>query len=206
MRSDTGRKGSNRMGDEDGRRYNDQVLTGGPLRTLARPPGTRMKNAGVLKWSRFTHKEPNSMGYTHQLNPRPLLYVQREINEYQRDEAWIYMWIPYAWRLSVKKGGIWRETQQKGGEESEEEGRREFCREGEKFPDTECTAEPSSQEGAALQREYAWRGEHCSGNNKVVKSLSPQAARMAHLGLMAGVLFLSLRKNTPHFSLLSSNL
>ena len=31
MRLDARRKGSNRMGDEDGRRYNDQVLTDGPF-------------------------------------------------------------------------------------------------------------------------------------------------------------------------------
>lgn len=31
MRLDMKKKGSNRMGDEDGRRYNDQVLTGRPL-------------------------------------------------------------------------------------------------------------------------------------------------------------------------------
>lgn len=31
MSLDTGRKGSNRMGDEDRRRYNDQVLTDGPF-------------------------------------------------------------------------------------------------------------------------------------------------------------------------------
>lgn len=31
MRLDTRRKGSNRMGDKDRRRYNDQVLTDGPF-------------------------------------------------------------------------------------------------------------------------------------------------------------------------------
>lgn len=50
----------------------------------------------------------------------------------------------------------------------------------------------SGKQGYALQREYAWHGEHCSGNNKVVKSLSPQAPCMAHLDLMAGVLSLLL--------------
>lgn len=50
----------------------------------------------------------------------------------------------------------------------------------------------SGKQGSALQREYAWHGEHCSGNNKVVKSLSPQASCMAHLDLMAGVLSLLL--------------
>lgn len=50
----------------------------------------------------------------------------------------------------------------------------------------------SENQGSVLQREYEWRGEHCSGNNKVVKSLSPQAPYMAHLDLMAGVLSLLL--------------
>ncbi len=71
---------------------------------------------------------------------------------------------------------------------------REFLRERGKFPDTECTVEPSQsgKQGSALQREYAWRGEHSSGNNKVVKSSSPQAPCMVHLDLMAGVLSLLL--------------
>lgn len=48
----------------------------------------------------------------------------------------------------------------------------------------------SGKQGSVLQREYACQGEQCSGNNKVVKSLSPQAPCMAHLDLMAGVLSL----------------
>lgn len=50
----------------------------------------------------------------------------------------------------------------------------------------------SEKQGSTLQREYAWRGERCSGNNKAVKSLSPQAPCMAHLDLMAGALSLLL--------------
>lgn len=62
------------------------------------------------------------------------------------------------------------------------------------------------KQGSALQREYAWRGEHCSGNNKVVKSLSLQAPCTAHLDLMAGVLSLLLYYSTFPLSFLSSNL
>lgn len=46
----------------------------------------------------------------------------------------------------------------------------------------------SGQWGLAFQKEYAWQGERCSENNKLVKSLSPQAPCMAHLDLLAAVL------------------
>lgn len=59
------------------------------------------------------------------------------------------------------------------------------------------------KQGSALQREYAWHGEHCTGNNKVVKSLSLQAPCMAHLDLMAGVLSLLLYYSTFSLSLFS---
>lgn len=78
---------------------------------------------------------------------------------------------------------------------SKEEWRREFWREA-SFLTTNAPRSPlsknSARREAALQREYAWRGERCSGNNKLVKSLSPQAPCMAHLDLMAGVLSLLL--------------
>lgn len=63
----------------------------------------------------------------------------------------------------------------------------------------------SGKQGPVLQTEYEWCGEHCSGNNKVAKSLSPQAPHMAHLDLMAGVLsalvptVLSLSEHPPIF-------
>lgn len=41
--------------------------------------------------------------------------------------------------------------------------------------------------GLALQKEYAWRGESCSKNNKVVKSSSPRAPCRAHLDLLPGI-------------------
>lgn len=50
----------------------------------------------------------------------------------------------------------------------------------------------SGKQGSVLQREYELHCEHCSGNNSVVKSLSPQAPCMAHLDLMVGVLSLLL--------------
>lgn len=113
----------------------------------------------------------------------------------------------YAVRLQVKRGIVY------GGEHIEqenrvkEEWRREFGRVSWHW--MHCGAllpRGVESKGSALQREYAWRAERGSGNNKVVKSLSPQAPCTAHLDLMAGVLSLSLWMNTPRFSLLSSNL
>lgn len=99
---------------------------------------SHIRNQTPLDTSRYNH----GCVHTHKKNPQhtkpqPLLYVQSEINEYQRDQAWISMWISYAWRLSEEKGGIRRGTQQRGGEQSREEWRREFGRERGKFPDTE---------------------------------------------------------------------
>lgn len=64
----------------------------------------------------------------------------------------------------------------------------------------------SEKRGSALQREYAWRGEHCFGNNRLVKSLSPQAPCLSHLDLMAGVLSLLfyLQYLNPHPIILCS--
>lgn len=53
-------------------------------------------------------------------------------------------------------------------------------------------AKKRAEHEPVLQREYAWCGEYCSGNNTIVKSLSPQASCMTHLDLMGGVLCLLL--------------
>lgn len=96
-----------------------------------------------------------------------------------------------------------RKREAYSGELSRGEEKRAERKEGEswrkrgKFPDTvnalrSPLTKKSGEQGSVLQRDYAWCGEHCSGNNKVVKSLSPQAPCMAHLDLMAGVLSLLL--------------
>lgn len=85
MKLDTTRRGSNRMGDEDGRRYNDQVLTCGPLdpnltprhedekRRLSQTPW--VTNARALADARA--QKPARSSYCS------------EINEHRRDQAWI---------------------------------------------------------------------------------------------------------------------
>lgn len=114
MRLDTVRKGSNRMGDDDRHRYNDQVLTGGPFRPLLNPRAQEWKmqtlsNGAVshirnqTPWDTNTHTFMDSHIHKNQHNAQPLLYVQSEINEYRRDQAWTSMWIPYAWRLSEER-------------------------------------------------------------------------------------------------------
>lgn len=96
-----------------------------------------------------------------------------------------------------------RKREAYGGEHSRREENRAKKNGGESFREKEVRfltlnalwsplAKKSGKQGSALQREYAWRDERCSGNNKVVKSLSPQAPCMAHLDLMAGVLSLLL--------------
>lgn len=106
--------------------------------------------------------------------------LKQEFDKYQRDGVRISMWIPYALRLSEEKGRHLegRRKVQRGWYFKKDRGK------------IERTMEPSESGkwGLALQKEYAWQGECCSENNKVVKSLSPQAPCMAHLDLLAGVL------------------
>ncbi len=110
------------------------------------------------------------------------------------------MWIPYAWRLSEEKGRLTEGYIAEEGEQKKEEWRRVFRGSEASFLHSMHCGPPLTEkygkQGSPLQREYAWRGEHCSGNNKVVKSLSLQAPRMAHLDLMAGVLSLLLYYST----------
>lgn len=69
MRLDTGKKGSNRIGDEYRHRYNGKVLTGLSGYMDPNPtPGHYNKIfrlSQMLKWSCFTHKERKTLGYRH---------------------------------------------------------------------------------------------------------------------------------------------
>lgn len=101
----------------------------------------------------------------------------------------------------------------RGEEKRAEREEGECWRESGGFPDMvnalwSPLTEQSGKHGSALQREYAWCGVHGSGNNKVVKSLSPQAPCMAYLDPVAGVLslllylqcFLTQPRTPPSFS------
>lgn len=125
----------------------------------------------------------NTRGRTHiqtHTPAQPYFMLKQEFDKYQRDGVRISMWIPYALRLSEEKGRHLegRRKVQRGWYFKKDRGK------------IERTMEPSESGkwGLALQKEYAWQGECCSENNKVVKSLSPQAPCMAHLDLLAGVL------------------
>lgn len=56
---------SNRIEDEDGRWYDDQILTDGPFGPSPNPGAQEWEMQASLKWSCFTHKESNSLGYKH---------------------------------------------------------------------------------------------------------------------------------------------
>lgn len=157
------------------------------------------------------------MGYTHTHTHKTHFSTnlnrydhQREIDEHRRDQTWFCVWIPYAWRLSEEREADGREHSR--GQENRAQKERVEQRRG-KFPDTvsapwSIPTKSGGKQRSTLQTEYAWRGERCSGNNKTVKSLSPQARCLAHLDLMSLLLFLHYflsEWTLPNFYLLSSN-
>lgn len=194
-------------------------IDGRTLRTLTQPPGARMKNAGCLKWSRFTDKQPNSLGYRNTQKQSSAPTVCSEWNQ----------WVPKGSGVDFHVNSLclkvkWGKREAYGREHSRGEENRAKLNGGESFREKEVSfltlnalwsplTKKTEKQGSAIQREYAWHGEHCSGNNKMVESLSPQAPCMAHLDLMAGVLSLLLflqyflsEWTPPNLSLLSSNL
>lgn len=155
-------------------------------------------------------------GYTH-------THTHKNIHQHHPTVSLEWnQWLPKGWGVDVYvnslclkvkwgKGEAYRGVHSRGGRTENRGMEERVFRENEVsfLHSMHCGApltKKYGKQGSALQREYAWRGEHCSGNNKVVKSLSLQAPCTAHLDLMAGVLSLLLYYSAFPLSFLSSNL